>query len=50
MTLYLPHRLIVRLFDEDTPTSGVAYFPMVLKKKVKQSRYRPGVAQSVPGI
>jgi len=48
MTLYLLHRLIVRLFDEDTPPSGVVYFPMILNSDFKGVIILPGrVPQSV---
>jgi hypothetical protein len=35
MAQYLLHRLIVRLFDEDTPASEVVYFAMTLNSDFK---------------
>jgi hypothetical protein len=35
MALYLLHRFIVGLFDEDIPGSGVVYFPITLNSDFK---------------
>jgi hypothetical protein len=35
MALYLLHRLIVRLFDEDNPASGVECFAVILNSNFK---------------
>jgi len=47
MALYLLHRLTVRLSDEDTPPSGVVYFPMILNSDFKGGHYFVGPGTSV---